>query len=112
MGTCVTRATSRVGDFALALTLKDCLLGILACAIFLASQVAHAQVAAFGFNEGTGTTTTNTAATTNNGTLTNATWITTGRIGNALSFNGTSARVDVGDYNAIDLTTSRMTLEA
>ena len=40
-----------------------------------------------------------------------ASWITTGKFGNALSFNGSSARVTVGDAPSLDLTTG-MTLEA
>ncbi len=41
----------------------------------------------------------------NTGTLSNATWSTTGKFGNALSFNGTNASVSVADSNSLDLTT-------
>ena len=68
-------------------------------------------VAAFGFEEGTGATTADSSGTGNNGTLSNATWTTAGRYGNALSFNGTNAWVTVLDSNSLDLTTA-MTLEA
>ncbi len=46
-----------------------------------------------------------------NGTLTNTSWSTAGRFGNALVFNGTNALVTVNDNNLLDLT-SGMTLEA
>ena len=47
----------------------------------------------------------------NTGTLSNATWSTSGKFGNALFFNGTNARVNVNDSTSLDLT-SGMTLEA
>ena len=43
--------------------------------------------------------------------LGSASWMTTGRFGNALSFNGAGARVTVPDSGSLDLT-SAMTLEA
>jgi len=67
-------------------------------------------VAAWGFDEGSGTTTADQAGNGNNGTLSSATWSTTGKFGNALSFNGTNASVTVPDSNSLDLTTG-MTLE-
>ena len=68
-------------------------------------------VAAYGFDEGSGTTTADTSGNANTGTLSSATWSTSGKFGKALSFNGTSARVNVNDSNSLDLTTA-MTLEA
>ena len=47
----------------------------------------------------------------NTGTVANATWSATGKFGKALSFNGTSSRVNVPDAAALHLTTG-MTLEA
>ena len=47
----------------------------------------------------------------NVGAIGSASWITTGRFGNALSFNGAGARVTVPDSASLDLT-SAMTLEA
>ena len=47
----------------------------------------------------------------NNGTISGATWTTSGKYGNALMFNGTNALVTVNDSNSLDLTTG-MTLEA
>ncbi len=68
-------------------------------------------VAAYGFNAGTGTTVGDSSGNNNNGTTANTTWSTTGKVGNALSFNGTNALVTVPDANSLDLTTG-MTLEA
>ena len=68
-------------------------------------------VAAYSFEEGTGTTLTDVSGNGNTGTIVNATWTTTGKYGNALTFNGTSARVTVPDASSLDLTTG-MTLEA
>jgi len=68
-------------------------------------------VAAYGFNEGSGTTVADSSGSNNNGTTTATTWSTTGKFGAALSFNGTSSWVTVPDANSLDLTTG-MTLEA
>ena len=46
-------------------------------------------VAAYGFDEGSGTTVTDASGNGNTGTITNATWATTGKYGKALQFNGT-----------------------
>jgi uncharacterized repeat protein (TIGR01451 family) len=67
--------------------------------------------AAYSFNEGGGTTVADTSGNGNGGTIGTATWSTAGKFGNALSFNGTSAKVTVPDSNSLDLT-SGMTLEA
>jgi hypothetical protein len=68
-------------------------------------------VAAFGFEEETGTTTEDSSGLANTGTLLNAVRAPVGRFGHALSFNGTNAWVTVPDSNALDLT-SAMTIEA
>ena len=68
-------------------------------------------VAAYGFSEGSGTTTTDSSGTGNNGSIGTATWSSSGKFGNALSFNGASARVTVNDSPSLDLA-SGMTLEA
>jgi chitodextrinase len=47
----------------------------------------------------------------NNGTISGATWTVSGKYGNALSFNGTNARVTVNNSASLQLT-SAMTLEA
>ena len=68
-------------------------------------------VAAYGFNEGTGTTTADSSGNANTGTLTNATWSATGKFGKAVSFNGSNAWVTIADSASLDLP-SAMTLEA
>jgi glucose/arabinose dehydrogenase/chitodextrinase len=68
-------------------------------------------VAAYSFNEGTGTTVADTSGSGNAGTIGTATWTTAGRYGSALAFNGTTARVDVSDAASLHLATG-MTLEA
>src|SRR6267378_1798644 len=68
-------------------------------------------VAAYAFNEGSGTTVADISGNNNNGTISAATWTTAGKFGNALAFNGTSARVTVPNAASLQLTTG-MTLEA
>jgi hypothetical protein len=68
-------------------------------------------VAAYGFNEGTGTAVADASGRGNNGSVSGATWTTSGRFGSALTFNGTSAWVSVPHNASLDLTTG-MTIEA
>ena len=68
-------------------------------------------VAAFSFNEGTGTTVADSSGNGNNGTITNGTWTTSGRFANALVFNGSNALVTIPDASSLHLTAA-MTLEA
>ena len=68
-------------------------------------------VAAYSFDEGVGTTLTDSSGYSNNGTITNATWSTAGHSNQALVFNGSSSRVTVADSTSLHLTTG-MTLEA
>ncbi len=68
-------------------------------------------VAAYSFNAGSGTTVTDSSGNGNNGTIANATWTTSGKYGDALSFNGSNARVNINDAASLHLTTG-MTLEA
>jgi fibronectin type 3 domain-containing protein len=67
-------------------------------------------VAAYGFDEGTGTAVRDASSQNNTGTASGTTW-TTGKYGNALVFNGTNAQVTVPDAPSLHLTTA-MTLEA
>jgi hypothetical protein len=68
-------------------------------------------IAAYSFSEGTGTTVADLSGKGHTGTISNATWTTSGKYGNALSFNGTNALVTINDAADLDLTTG-MTLEA
>jgi len=68
-------------------------------------------VAAYGFNENAGTTVADASGRGNTGTVNLTTWSTSGRIGNALVFNGMTSWVTVPDAASLDLTTA-MTVEA
>ena len=68
-------------------------------------------VAAYSFDDGTGTAAPDLSGTGNTGTISGATWTTSGRHGGALSFNGVNDWVTVPDAASLDLTTG-MTLEA
>ncbi|HEY6503024.1 MAG TPA: Ig-like domain-containing protein [Chitinophagaceae bacterium] len=69
-------------------------------------------VAAYGFNENTGTTATDNSGNNNNGTLTNGpAWSASGRYGSAILFDGTNDYININDANSLDLTNG-MTLEA
>jgi chitodextrinase len=74
--------------------------------------VSSSLVAAYGFSEGAGASTVADASGNGNtGTIANASWSTAGKYGNALSFNGTNARVTIPNSAALQLATG-MTLEA
>jgi chitodextrinase len=68
-------------------------------------------VAAYGFNEGSGTTVSDASGNGNNGTVSGAIWSSSGKYGSALTFNGSSAVVTIGNAASLQLTTA-MTLEA
>ena len=68
-------------------------------------------VAAWGFNEGSGSTTADASGKGHTGTLSNATWTAGGKFGAALSFDGSSSWVTVADAPDLDLSDG-MTLEA
>jgi hypothetical protein len=75
-------------------------------------HVPSGLVAAYTFEEGSGTITSDTSGNGHTGTLrTGASWTTSGRFGRALVFNGSSGLVSVADAAALDLT-SGLTLEA
>jgi fibronectin type 3 domain-containing protein len=68
-------------------------------------------VAAYSFDEGTGTSVSDLSGHANNGTISNATWTTSGKFGKALVFNGTNSVVSIPDSASLRLTAG-MTLEA
>ena len=68
-------------------------------------------VAAYNFNEGSGTTVTDASGNGITGNIIGATWTTEGRNGNALSFNGSSSYVDLGNPALLQITGS-MTMSA
>ncbi|MFA5911139.1 MAG: Calx-beta domain-containing protein [Vicinamibacterales bacterium] len=67
-------------------------------------------VAAYGFNEGSGTTAADASGAGQTGSISGATWSTAGKNGNALSFDGVNDLVTVADTAALDVT--RTTLMA
>src|SRR5579864_726869 len=69
-------------------------------------------VAAYGFSEGTGTTTADASGNNVTGTLHSTTWTAAGKYGSALSFNGSSSYVDLGRPTPITSSTSSMSWEA
>ena len=75
------------------------------------SNASTGLVAAFGFDEASGTTAVDTSGTGNTGTVNGATRTTSGRFGAALSFDGVNDQVSVADAASLDLTNA-MTLEA
>src|ERR1700736_2651861 len=68
-------------------------------------------VAAYSFDEGTGTVVSDLSGNNLAGAIVGATWVTDARYGNALSFDGPSSYVDLGNPAALQLTGS-MTVEA
>jgi chitodextrinase len=86
---------------------------LLAGAAFTGSGAAASSglVAAYSFDEGSGTAVSDASGNGNNGTTSNTAWTTGGRYGGALSFNGTSSWVTVPDAPELDLTKA-LTLEA
>lgn len=68
-------------------------------------------VAAYSFEEGSGSTTADVSGQGNPGVISGASWSTQGKFGNALYFNGANSWVTINDSPSLDLTNS-MTLEA
>jgi glucose/arabinose dehydrogenase/PKD repeat protein len=75
-----------------------------------AASIEGGLVAAYGFNEGSGTGLTDLSGHGNSGVIHDATW-TSGRFGSALMFDGDSSFVSVDDSTWLELSNA-MTLEA
>ena len=78
----------------------------LGCVLWL-SQAAFGQsvpglAAAYALNEGTGTSVSDVSGSANAGTTSSTTW-TTGKYGQALSFNGSTSFVTIADSASLDL---------
>lgn len=78
----------------------------------LGAALCHAQgpVAAYGFNENSGVTVSDASGNGNIGNIGTASWVTTGKFGGALKFNGTNSKVVIGNTTSLQLT-SKVTLE-
>ena len=63
-------------------------------------------LAAYGFNQGSGTTVADSSGNGLTGTISGATWTTGGKYGNALTFNGSSSYVDLKNPAALNGTGS------
>ncbi|HEU4906005.1 MAG TPA: LamG-like jellyroll fold domain-containing protein, partial [Solirubrobacterales bacterium] len=82
------------------------------CFAFLAPQAdAAGVVAAYSFDEGSGTTAHDLAGNPNHGTIEGATWTEAGKYGAALSFDGADDLITIPDADELDLTEG-FTLEA
>jgi hypothetical protein len=73
--------------------------------------VTSGLVAAYGFDEGTGSVASDASGGGQAGTIAGAAWAAQGRFGKALRFDGIDDRVSVADSSALDLT-NRFTMEA
>jgi PKD repeat protein len=76
-----------------------------------ASSDPSGLVAAYSFDEGSGSSVADVSGNGNTGTVSGATWDSGGRFGKALSFNGSNSWVTVKDSASLDLSNG-MTLEA
>src|SRR5262249_60338542 len=78
----------------------------------LESRTLPSLLAAYSFDQGSGTTLTDVSGNGNNGTISDAVWSVSGKYGGALQFNGASdSFVSIPDVAALHLTKG-MTLEA
>lgn len=68
-------------------------------------------VGAWSLNAGTGSTATDSSGNNNTGTLNGSAWTTSGKFGQAVSFDGVNDRIDIPDSASLDLT-NKMTVEA
>lgn len=93
------------GNYTAQLTVSDGTNNATATAIAITvADAGSSLVAAYSFNEGSGTTTADVSGKSNPGALSNATWTASGKFGGALSFNGTSAQVIVPSSPSLNVT--------
>ncbi|MBI4583047.1 MAG: LamG domain-containing protein [Planctomycetes bacterium] len=82
-----------------------------ASADFIRQSQNPSLVAAYSFDEGTGTSVSDASSNGNGGSISGAAWTNLGKFGNALLFDGINDVVVVNDSNSLDLSAA-MTLEA
>lgn len=76
----------------------------------VSQSILNGLVAAYSFNEGSGTTVADSSGQNNNGTVTSATWAP-GRFGTGLTFNGSSSWVAIPDAPSLN-PAAAVTMEA
>jgi concanavalin A-like lectin/glucanase superfamily protein/galactose oxidase-like protein/Big-like domain-containing protein/Kelch motif protein len=69
-------------------------------------------VAAFGFNEGTGGTVSDSSGNPNTGVISGAIWTNPGKFGTALSFNGTTSNIAVANSPSLQSPSTAITVSA
>jgi PKD repeat protein len=79
--------------------------------VITVSSPSSGLVAAYGLNEGSGATTTDNSGNGHTGSISGASWTSSGKYGNALSFDGQNDWITVADSNLLD-PTAGLTLEA
>jgi hypothetical protein len=77
-----------------------------------APPVSANLMAAYNFNEGTGSTTQDVSGHNHTATLSNATWSTAGKNGGALNFNGSTGYAEVSHTANLNITGNEITLSA
>jgi len=107
-----TTTTSGNGNHNVTARARDVAGNITTSSVVVFNVFNNGLVAAFGFNENTGTVANDNSGNGNNGILTNGpAWSAAGKFGAAISFDGTDDFVNINDANSLDLTNG-MTLEA
>jgi hypothetical protein len=108
----LTPAAGQTGSATVTLTVGDGALFTAASFVLTVSTApTGGLVAAYSFNEGAGTTVADATGIGNTGTISGATWNTTGKFGGSLTFNGTSNLVLINSSASLNFS-SAMTLEA
>jgi subtilisin-like proprotein convertase family protein len=107
----VTPAAGQLGTATITVTVNDGQYSNSTSFVLTVNEPNAGLVAAYSFDEGSGTLVGDISGNGNTGTISGATWTTSGKYGNSLSFNGTGAMVRVNDSASLDLS-SAMTLEA
>lgn len=76
------------------------------CTVVAPPPTGSGLVASYGFNEGSGTTATDSSGNGHVGALAGPTWIATGKNGGALNFDGVNDRVNVASTPKLELATA------
>ena len=76
------------------------------------AEVQKGLVAYWSFDEGKGNIVEDVSGSGNNGTIHGATWITEGKFGSALSFDGKDDYIDCGNDPSLSMKTNNFTVEA